>query len=158
MFFCLQRNLKVSTLKPIQSPWHPERSPHITDLVLRKTRWLLVSVSDPSPLGEISRSSWKKTGKRKVLTKAIWKFDNFVEVLSRTVNQQNIRDKNILALEKSQVFLLCITGFLERFNIFCVFVNCVWHRAWYLRDRLARGIGIHPYAHAQHIDFFHLWN
>ena len=67
MFSCLQRNLKVSTLKPTQSPWHPERSPHITDLVLRKTRWLLVSVSDPSPLGEISRSSWKKTGKRKVL-------------------------------------------------------------------------------------------
>ena len=45
---------------------------------------------------------------KKKLTKAIGKFDYFVEVLSRTVNQQNIRDKIILALEKSQVFLLCI--------------------------------------------------
>lgn len=48
------------------------------------------------------------TAKKKKLTKAIGKFDYFVEVLSRTVNQQNIRDKIILALEKSQVFLLCI--------------------------------------------------
>ena len=124
MFFCLQRNLKVSTLKPIQSPWHPERSPHITDLVLRKTRWLLVSVSDPSPLGEISRSSWKKTGKRKVLTKAIGKFDYFVEVLSRTVNQQNIRDKIILALEKSQVFLLCIFVSYYRFHRTFQYILC----------------------------------
>lgn len=38
-----------------------------------------------------------------------WKVGLFyIFVLSRTVNQQNIRDKIILALEKSQVFLLCI--------------------------------------------------
>ena len=49
------------------------------------------------------------TAKKKKLTKAIGKFDYFIFfVLSRTVNQQNIRDKIILALEKSQVFLLCI--------------------------------------------------
>ena len=61
---------------------------------------------------------------KKKLTKAIGKFDYFVEVLSRTVNQQNIRDKIILALEKAQVFLLCIFVSYYRFHRTFQYILC----------------------------------
>lgn len=61
---------------------------------------------------------------KKKLTKSIGKFDYFVEVLSRTVNQQNIRDKIILALEKSQVFLLCIFVSYYRFHRTFQYILC----------------------------------
>ena len=61
---------------------------------------------------------------KKKLTKAIGKFDYFVEVLSRTVNQQNICDKIILALEKSQVFLLCIFVSYYRFHRTFQYILC----------------------------------
>lgn len=52
----------------------------------------------------------------------VWLF--YIFVLSRTVNQQNIRDKIILALEKSQVFLLCIFVSYYRFHRTFQYILC----------------------------------
>lgn len=64
---CSQVILKASVSKLIQCPCQCERSPPIMDLALKRIPLPHVSASDPSPLGEILRNSWKKTGTTKFM-------------------------------------------------------------------------------------------
>ena len=68
---CSQVILKASVSKLIQCPCQCERSPPIMDLALKRIPLPRVSASDPSPLGEILRNSWKKTGIQPNLEKTI---------------------------------------------------------------------------------------
>lgn len=74
-FLFPQRNLKISNTKQTHSPCRDERSPHTTDLALRKTHLPHASVSDPSLLEGISRSLWRKTGENKLMSPARLKWN-----------------------------------------------------------------------------------
>ena len=70
---CSQVILKASVSKLIQCPCQCERSPPIMDLALKRIPLPRASASDPSPLGEIFRNSWKKTGTIKFRKDYCWR-------------------------------------------------------------------------------------